>query len=112
MPDKLIAEKAGAGVRGNAFLMRVIKGSAICLQKVLDRIDGPILYKSFFAIRANEIELRNISMMTSRTHKGHSTKAQADGVYVMSLSLSPSNIFGGMLGQRRAQSKDSRQIKH
>ena len=57
-------------------------------------------------------------MMTSRTHKEQTAKWQpcagmpVVGLYVLSLSLSPSNIFGGTLGQRAAQSIDSRQTRH
>ena len=57
-------------------------------------------------------------MMTSRIHNEHTTQwlpycgMPAAGVYGVSLSLSPSNIFGGTLGQRAPQSKDSRQIRH
>jgi hypothetical protein len=57
----------------------------------------------------------NISMMTTRTYKEHSTKWQPSAamyVVVCSLGLTPSatNIFGGNLGQEMA--RDSRYIRH
>jgi hypothetical protein len=56
--------------------------------------------------------------MMRRTHTEHATKWQpCTGmrgvvVHALSLSLSPANMFGGGLGQRQAQSIDSRQIRH
>ncbi len=56
-------------------------------------------------------------MTTSWTHKEHTTKRQPcagmRGVCLrVGLSLSSVNIFGGGLGQRQAQSIDSRYIRH
>jgi hypothetical protein len=57
-------------------------------------------------------------MSMSRTHKEHTTKWRPCagmpivGVYVLSLSLSPINTFGGGLGQGQARSIDSRHIRH
>ena len=58
-----------------------------------------------------------ISMMTSRTYKEHVAKWQPSaamrGVCLkVGLSLSSVNIFGGGLGQRQAESIDSRHIRH
>lgn len=57
-------------------------------------------------------------MLTSWTYNEQTTKRQprtgmwAAGVCVVSLSLSPSNFIGGTLGQRAANTIDSRQIRH
>jgi len=55
-------------------------------------------------------------MTTSWTSKEHTTKRQPctgmRGVCLSGLSLSSVNTFGGGLGQRQAQSIDSRRIRH
>jgi len=54
-------------------------------------------------------------MMTSRTHKEHNAKQQPRigmraAAWCVGLSLSPTNTFGGELGQET--SIDSRYIRH
>jgi hypothetical protein len=56
-------------------------------------------------------------MLTSWTYREHTTKRQPcagmHGVCLwVGLSLSSVNIFGGRLGQRQAESIDSRYIRH
>ena len=82
-------------------------------KKELGRIVGPILYKNARAmLREGEDQ-----MLTSWTYKEHTAKRQPcagmRGVCLsVSLSLSPFNTFGGGLGQRPAQSIDSRHIRY
>jgi hypothetical protein len=55
-------------------------------------------------------------MLTSWTYQEHTAKRQPGtgmpGVCLSGLSLSSVNIFGGGLGQRQAESIDSRRIRH
>jgi len=55
-------------------------------------------------------------MLTSWTYQEHTTKRQPctgmRGVCLSGLSLSSVNPFGGGLGQRQAESIDSRYIRH
>ena len=90
-------------------------------EKVLDRITGSVLYKKGCAILGIAHCEEKLSMLTSWTSKEHTAKpthcAGMRGVCLPSrLSLASVkmgvNNFGGGLGQRQAESIDSRHIRH
>jgi len=83
---------------------------------VLDRIGGLVLYKEGCAITRVAHREEKLSMTTSWTYQEHTAKRRPStgmpGVCLSGLSLSSVNIFGGGLGQRQAESIDSRRIRH
>jgi hypothetical protein len=107
------------GGAGNLTRIRVIEaheGAVVFLDKVLDRIDAPVLYKEGCAKIEPRIVRKKLSMLISWTNKEHSTKRQpGTGMRGMcssvGLGLLPVNTFGGRLGQRQATAIDSRYIR-
>jgi len=82
------------------------------LQKELDMIGGPTLYKN---ARAKQRD-GEIQMMMTWTYTEHTAKRQPSigmrgFACLLGLSLSPINTFGGSLGQKET-SIDSRHIRH
>ena len=76
-------------------------------EKSLDRISGPVLYKTVRAVRSARGVKRKLSMMMTRTYKEHSTKwlrSATTYTVVCSLGLTLSNptIFEGRLGRQVA----------
>jgi hypothetical protein len=87
----------------------------IILNKVLDRMGGPVLYKQTALIRMQRTFERKNSMMTSWTNHEHTAKRQRRGgmravCLPTVLSLSPVNRFNGKLGNET--SIDSRYSRH
>jgi hypothetical protein len=80
-------------------------------RKLLDRVPTATLYKSARAMMKRDGD----NQMMSRTHKQQSAKRQARAsmrvAWCSSLSLSPTNLFGGQLGQETSI-VDSRYIRH
>src|SRR5436190_2564681 len=88
-----------------------------CFQKMLDRIGGPVLYKTIRVMRRAHGE-EEISMMTTRTHKEHVAKWQPSaamrgvclpGRLSLAFVILGINTFNSRLGQET--SIDSRYIR-
>jgi len=100
---------------GNALVTDSIEHALIVFAKnYLDTITIDTLYKTVRAMDQSRSVRKKLSMLTSRTHKEHSTKWQPCAamnavVCSLGLTLSATNIFGGRLGQET--SIDSRQYK-